>query len=264
MHPGFAGAVDTLPLPAVHEPFLASAVAGGVEFQENGGNRPWIVRRLSYGCTPKFCGLRFKLAIIICFDYLVIDLMGDLTLILRAVRRGDKQTSQELLPLVYDELRRLAAARMAREAAGQTLQPTALVHEAWIRLVKDEEEDWRDRSYFFAAAAEAMRRILVENARRKSRFRHGGGQERLNIEGVELAEPTSDEKLLLVDEALAVMEEEHPELARIVTLKYFTGLTNKEVAETLGVSESTVDRQWFSARRWLFNEIQALICGGHR
>jgi RNA polymerase sigma factor (TIGR02999 family) len=185
--------------------------------------------------------------------------MSDVTVILQAVSRGEKQASEELLPRVYAELRHLAAARMAREAAGQTLQPTALVHEAWLRLVDEKDREWRNRSYFFAAAAEAMRRILIENARRKARYRHGGGQQRLNIEGVELAQPTPDEKLLMVDDALAAMEEEHPELARIVTLKYFTGLTNKEVAETLGVSESTVDRQWFSARRWLFSKIQASI-----
>ena len=202
---------------------------------------------------------RFKLAFALWFDYLSPKLVSDVTLILRAIGRGEKQASEELLPLVYEELRRLAAARMARESAGQTLQPTALVHEAWMRLVKDEDRDWRDRSYFFAAAAEAMRRILVEKARRKSRLRHGGGQQRVNIEGMELAEPTPDEKLLMVDEALAVMEKEHPEWARIVTLKYFSGLTNREVAETLGIGESTVDRHWFSARRWLFNRIRASI-----
>jgi len=185
--------------------------------------------------------------------------MSDVTLILQDIRRGAKQASDELLPLVYDELRSLAAARMARETAGHTLQPTALVHEAWLRLLKDKEQDWRDRSYFFAAAAEAMRRILVENARRKARLKHGGGQQRLDIADVNPAEPASDERLVVVDDALTEMEREQPDLARVVTLKYFSGLTNKEVAETLGVSESTVDRQWFSARHWLFKKINLTI-----
>ena len=184
-------------------------------------------------------------------------LMNDVTLILQAVGRGEKRAYEELLPLVYEELRRLAAARMAREAAGQTLQPTALVHEAWLRLVNDKERHWRSRSYFFAAAAEAMRRILIENARRKSRLKYGGGQERLNIEELQLANATPDEKLLLVNDALEQMELEHPEQARVVVLKYFSGLTNREVAETLGISESTVERQWFSAKRWLFKKIHA-------
>ncbi len=181
--------------------------------------------------------------------------MNDITVILQEIRRDEKRTADDLLPLVYEELRRLAAARLAREAAGQTLQPTALVHEAWLRLLKGKEQDWRDRSYFFAAAAEAMRRIMVESARRKMRLKHGGGQQRLNVEDVNPAAPTPDEKLLQLDEALAEMERAEPELARVVMLKYFSGLTNQEVAEALGVSVSTVDRQWFSARRWLFTKM---------
>jgi len=183
--------------------------------------------------------------------------MNDVTLILQAVGRGEKGASEELLPLVYEELRRLAAARMARESAGHTLQPTALVHEAWLRLVNDDNRSWQNRGHFFAAAAEAMRRILIDNARRKSRIRHGGGQQRLNIDDVDQAASTPDDKLLLVDDALEQMEKEHPEYARIVMLKYFTGLTNHEVAETLGISESTVERHWFDAKRWMFKKIQA-------
>ena len=185
--------------------------------------------------------------------------MSDVTLMLQAASRGDKQAWEELLPAVYEELRTLAAARMAREAAGQTLQPTALVHEAWLRLMKDNEREWSSRSYFFAAAAEAMRRILVENARRKARLKHGGGQQRLYVENVDLTGPTSDEKLLLVNDALEEMEREQPELARVVMLKYFSGLTNKEVAETLDISESTIERRWFSARRWLFKKINTSL-----
>ena len=182
--------------------------------------------------------------------------MSDITLVLQAVGRGEKQASAELLPLVYDELRRLAAARMARESAGHTLQPTALVHEAWLRLVNDEDRSWNNRAYFFAAAAEAMRRILVEHARRKSRLKHGGGQERVNIEDLDLADATPDEKLLLVNEALERLERENPERARVVVLRYFAGMTNKEVGETLGISERSVDRHWVCAKTWLFNQIR--------
>ncbi|HEX9046631.1 MAG TPA: ECF-type sigma factor [Verrucomicrobiae bacterium] len=185
--------------------------------------------------------------------------MSDVTLMLQAASRGEKQASDDLLPLVYEELRRLAAVRMARESSGQTLQPTALVHEAWLRLVSDKDRDWRNRAYFFAAAAEAMRRILVENARRKSRLKHGGGQERLNIDDVELADTAPDEKLLLVNDALQQMERENPERARVVVLKYFSGLTNQETAEALGISESTVERHWVCAKLWLFKKMQPQV-----
>jgi len=183
--------------------------------------------------------------------------MSDITLIMQALGRGESRASEELLPLVYDELRRLAEARMARESAGHTLQPTALVHEAWLRLVSNGDRTWKNRPYIFASAAEAMRRILVEHARRKSRLKYGGGQERLNIEDLELADATSDEKLLLVNDALEQLEVEHPERARIVVLKYFGGLTNKEVAETLGIGERSVDRHWVCAKTWLFHK----VCG---
>jgi RNA polymerase sigma factor (TIGR02999 family) len=181
--------------------------------------------------------------------------MSDVTLLLQAAGRGDGTALDDLLPLVYEELRNLAAARMALESAGHTLQPTALVHEAWLRLVSDEEQTWQNRAYFFGAAAEAMRRILIEHARRKSRLKHGGGQERLNIEDLDLAATSPDEKILLVNDALQQLEAEHPERARIVVLKFFGGMTNKEVAETLGIGERSVDRHWVCAKTWLFRKI---------
>jgi RNA polymerase sigma factor (TIGR02999 family) len=185
--------------------------------------------------------------------------MNNITLVLEAVSKGDGQAADELLPLVYGELRRLAAARMAQESAGHTLQPTALVHEAWLRLVNDKNRNWQNRWHFFAAVTEVMRRILIDNARRKSRLKHGGGQQRLNIEDVEQAAATPDDQLLLVNDALGQMEKENPEYARIVALKFFSGLTNAEVAETLGIGESTVERHWFNAKRWLFKKIRASV-----
>jgi RNA polymerase sigma factor (TIGR02999 family) len=152
--------------------------------------------------------------------------MSDVTLILQAVRRGDGQATEELLPMVYNELRRLAAARMAQESAGQTLQATALVHEAWLRMVGDGDRSWQNRAHFFGAAAEAMRRILIENARRKSRLKRGGGQVRLDIEELELAATTPDDKILLIDEALARLQVEDPHMARVVMMKYFGGMTS--------------------------------------
>lgn len=183
--------------------------------------------------------------------------MSDVTLILQAIGQNDEGAMEQLLPLVYEELRQLAAARMVRESAGHTLQPTALVHEAWLRLVGDGERTWKNRAYFFAAAAEAMRRILVEHARRKARLKSGGGQQRLNVEELELAETEPDEKILRVNAALERMETLHPERARIVVLKYFGGMTNKEVAETLGIGERSVDRHWVCAKTWLYKEICA-------
>src|ERR1035437_1478752 len=181
--------------------------------------------------------------------------MSDVTLILQAVRRGDSRAMEDLLPLVYDELRKLAAARMRNESAGHTLQPTALVHEAWLRLVKDEARTWQNRAYFFNAAAEAMLRILIEHARRKAALKHGGGQERLNIEDLELAATSPDERILLVNEALEQLEKENPERARIAVLKYFGGMTNQQVAETLGIGERTVYRHWVCAKVWLFDKL---------
>src|SRR4029450_9118478 len=177
------------------------------------------------------------------------------TQVLQAIGRNEQGAAEKLLPLVYAELRRLAAGRMAHELADQTLQPTALVHEAWLRLVGDGDRTWQNRAHFFGAAAEEMRRILIERARHKSRLKHGGGQARLNIEDLELAQTTPDDKVLLVDEALAGLKVEDPQLERIVVLKFFGGLSNEEVAETVGLSKRTLDRQWAYARAWLFRNI---------
>jgi RNA polymerase sigma factor (TIGR02999 family) len=185
--------------------------------------------------------------------------MSDITQILHAIGRGQERASEELLPLVYQELRHLAAARMAHEQPGQTLQATAIVHEAWLRLVEDGQRTWQNRAHFFGAAAEAMRRILIENARRKSRLKRGGGMVRVDIEGLNLAAATPDDKMLLIDEALQNLEAADPEKARIVVLKFFGGLTNQEVAENLGVTERTIERQWAFAKALLFHAIKAQI-----
>jgi RNA polymerase sigma factor (TIGR02999 family) len=176
---------------------------------------------------------------------------------LEAVGRGERQASEELLPAVYEELRRLAAARLARESAGQTLQPTALVHEAWLQLVGSGERSWENRSHFFGAAADAMRRILIDKARRKSRLKHGAGQVRLDINDLELSAATPDDTILLINEALQRLEQEDPEQARVVVLKFFGGLTNLEVAESMGIGERTVDRQWACAKARLFQWIRS-------
>ena len=182
--------------------------------------------------------------------------MSDLTLMLAAVSRGERQASADLLPLVYEELRKLAAARLARELAGQTLQPTALVHEAWLRLVGDGERNWENRAHFFGAAAEAMRRILIESARRKSRLKRGGDQVRVELEGLDLAATTPDDNLLLIDDALERLKAEDPETARVVVLKFFGGLTNEEIVQITGTSDRKVRRQWNYAKAWLFKQLQ--------
>jgi RNA polymerase sigma factor (TIGR02999 family) len=182
--------------------------------------------------------------------------MTEVTHILDAVQSGDSKAADRLLPLVYDELRRLAAYKMACEAPGHTLQPTALVHEAWLRLVGRENAHFEGRTHFFAAAAEAMRRILVENARRKRRLRHGGGQARAELEESKIAAPADDDKILLVSEALEGLEAEDPLQAQVVKLRFFTGLSNDEVATALGVSEKTVQRYWAHAKAWLFQHIR--------
>lgn len=179
------------------------------------------------------------------------------TQVLQAIGRTETGTSEKLLPLVYEDLRRLAMARMANEMAGQTLQPTALVHEAWLRLVADGEQTWQNRAHFFGAAAEAMRRILIEKARRKSRLRHGGGQARFDIEDLELADATPDEKILLINEALESLAAQDPESARVVTLKFFGGLSRQELAETLNISERMADRQWAYAKAWLLRHVRS-------
>jgi RNA polymerase sigma factor (TIGR02999 family) len=182
---------------------------------------------------------------------------GQVTEILNAVGAGDKDAAEELLPLVYDELRRLAAARMAREAPGQTLQATALVHEAWLRLVGPNPAKWNGRGHFFGAAAEAMRRILVERARKKARVRHGGHLQRVDLEHVTLATRDSNDVIVAVDEALDKLAKEAPQKAEVVKLRYFVGLEHAEIAEVLGVSEPTVRRHWAYARSWLYAELKA-------
>lgn len=181
--------------------------------------------------------------------------MSDITQVLQAIGRGEGHAAEELLPLVYEELRSLAAARMAQEQPGQTLQATAMVHEAWLRLVADGARTWENRAHFFGAAAGAMRRILIDNARSKSALKRGGGQNRVPMEGLEITSATPDEHILLVDEALEWLEQDDPEKARIVCLKFFGGLTNEEVAEHLNTSLRTVNRQWVCAKiklfRWL-------------
>ena len=178
---------------------------------------------------------------------------------LNAIGRGEGRVSEELLPLVYDELRKLASSRMAGEGAGQTLQATALVHEAWLKLVSGADRTWENRAHFFRAAAQAMRRILVDRARNKSSLKRGAGAEKVPIDDLELAAASPDDKILLVDEALRRLEAEDPESARIVTLKFFGGLTNQDVAKTLGVTERTVERQWAYAKACLFGMIQKEI-----
>jgi RNA polymerase sigma factor (TIGR02999 family) len=187
--------------------------------------------------------------------------MGDVTLILQAMGRSEPLASEQLLPLVYEELRRLAAVRMAQEAAGQTLQATALVHEAWLRLVQEGDRTWNNRAHFFRAAAQAMRRILIERARHKASLKGGGGLQRLNVEELDIAALSPDDQLLLIDESLERLEREDPESAQVVMLKFFTGLTNKEAARTLGVSESTVERQWAFAKACLFQMIREAESG---
>jgi RNA polymerase sigma factor (TIGR02999 family) len=181
----------------------------------------------------------------------------DLTLILQQMERGDPQVADRLLPLVYDELRRIAAGKMAREPAGQTLQPTALVHEAWLRLGGDEQPTWQNRAHFFGAAAEAMRRILIDRARRRRALRHGGGQERVDIDDLELAADTeNDDQLLAVHEALDKLAAQDPPKAELVKLRYFAGMTIEEAALALGISEPTAKRWWTFARTWLYQEIR--------
>jgi RNA polymerase sigma factor (TIGR02999 family) len=176
---------------------------------------------------------------------------------LSASAQGDLHAAAQLLPLVYDELRRLAARRLAQEAPGQTLQATALVHEAYLRLAGDSRDAWDNRWHFFAAAAEAMRRILVEQARRKGRVRHGGGKSRIDLEeACSLVESPSDD-LLALDEALTRLAALNPLRAEVVRLRFFTGLTMSEVAQTLGISLPTAERYWAFARTWLYAELKA-------
>lgn len=182
--------------------------------------------------------------------------MSDATVLLTAVEQGDPQAADQLLELVYQELRSLAAGKMAREAPGHTLQPTALVHEAWLRLVGDKTPKFENRSHFFSAAAEAMRRILIDRARRKLSRRHGGGCERVLLEDQELAMPDADQQLLAVHDVLDKLASKHPVPAEVVKLRYFAGMTNAEIARLLGVSLATVGNYWTFARTWILHEIQ--------
>jgi RNA polymerase sigma factor (TIGR02999 family) len=182
--------------------------------------------------------------------------MNDLTLILQNPGGDEKLLAEKVLPLVYEELRRLAAARMAREAAGQTLQPTALVHEAWLKLVHDGGRTWENRAHFYRAAAIAMRRILIDRARQKSSIKRAGGWQRIDIANLDLAAASPDEHLLLIEESLQYLEREDPESADVVMLKFFSGLTNKDTARTLGLSEATVERRWAFAKVRLFQIIR--------
>ena len=184
--------------------------------------------------------------------------MSDVTRILHAIERGDAKATEELLPVVYEELRLLASQRLTHELPGQTLQATALVHEAYLRLVGDEPRSWNSRGHFFSAAAEAMRRILVERARRKRSAKHGGRLQRVNLDEVDVAEPDDRmaDDLILLDEALAKFAEKNELKADLVKLRYFAGLTIEETARALNISHATAERHWDYARSWLHAEIK--------
>jgi len=188
--------------------------------------------------------------------------MGDVTQILERIQSKDPSAATDLLPIVYEELRRLAAARLAREAPGYTLQPTELVHEAWLRVTNgDPNRLWNSRGHFFGAAAEAMRRILIENARRKARLRHGGQLERVpldtNLEQLDqISVPGADDKLLVLNQALEELEREAPEVAQLVKYRCFAGFTVEEAATLLDISPRTAHRNWIWAKAWLFARIQ--------
>jgi RNA polymerase sigma factor (TIGR02999 family) len=183
--------------------------------------------------------------------------MSDVTRILSAIEQGDPHAAEQLLPLVYEELRRLAAQKLAQEKPGQTLQSTALVHEAYLRLVDVEQaQHWNSRGHFFAAAAEAMRQILVQNARRRGRVRHGGGCSRIYMDDLEIAAPERSEELLALDEVLVQLAAADPQAAELVKLRYFAGCTIPQAAEVVGVSPRTANFLWVYARTWLFRKLQ--------
>jgi len=187
--------------------------------------------------------------------------MPDVTRILSQIEQGDPTAAEQLLPVVYDELRKLAAVKLAQEKPGQTLQATALVHEAYLRLVGgDDSQQWANRGHFFAAAAEAMRRVLVENARRKHRLKHGGDRTRLEVELTGLPARMADDDLIALDEALEKLHQQDPLKARLVTLRFFAGLTIEQAAEVLSISRVSAFRYWTFARAWLHHE----ITGGQR
>jgi RNA polymerase sigma factor (TIGR02999 family) len=182
--------------------------------------------------------------------------MSDVTQILNAIERGDARATDELLPLVYEELRLLATQKLSHEAPGQTLQATALVHEAYLRLIGEEPQSWQNRGHFFAAAAEAMRRILVDHARHKQARKCGGGRARVALEDADVADPATPEEIMALDDALARFAAEDPQAAEIVKLRVFAGLSTEQAAQALGVSRATAYRQWTYARAWLRSEIR--------
>ena len=182
--------------------------------------------------------------------------MSDVTRILQSISKGDATAAEELLPIVYDELRRLASRQMAKESSGHTLQATALVHEAYLRLAGAEVEGWENRRHFFGAAAEAMRRILVDHARRKKRLRHGGDRKRVGLDGVDVPAPEPREEVVQVGEALDELAKEEPTVAELIKLRYFAGLTQGQTAELLGLARRTADRYWAYGRAWLHDWIQ--------
>lgn len=184
--------------------------------------------------------------------------VGEITVILGRVSAGDAAAANDLMALVYDELRRLAASKLARERVGQTLQPTALVHEAWLRLGGDEQPAWQNRRHFLAAAAEAMRRILIDRARQRQAARRGAGAERISLDELELPSAMPDDRLVALSEALDRLAAEAPDKAELVKLRYFTGLTLEQVAEAQGVSLATAKRSWTFARVWLLREMQTI------
>ena len=185
--------------------------------------------------------------------------MSEVPRILGAVQRGDPKAADELLPLVYEELRKLAAHKMTHEAPGQTLQPTALVHEAWLRLAGSSEQNWDSRGHFFAAAAEAMRRILVDNARRKHRNKHGGDLCRVELTALDVAQTADDDQLLAVDEAVEKLAALDPVGAKLVKLRFFVGVSSVDAARLLSLSERTAKRTWAYARAWLHEELKRTL-----
>ena len=207
-------------------------------------NAGWQIVRI--GCPEHWSGSQFGGILI---------WMSDVTKILSQIEQGDPSAAEELLPLVYEELRKLARAKLAREKSGQTLQATALVHEAYLRLIEhDSPQEWDGRRHFFAAASESMRRILVEQARRKSRLKRGGDREREDLRFVETKVP--DDELLALDEAIACFSAEHAEKAELVKFRYFVGMTIPQAAEAMGISKATADRHWSYARAWLFRYVR--------
>ena len=187
---------------------------------------------------------------------LFTESMTDATKLLTAANQGDPQAADTLLDLVYRELRQLAANKLSKESASQTLQPTALVHEAWLRLVGPKKQTFENRAHFFSAAAEAMRRILIDRARRKLTVRHGGGYERVALDDLDLTAPQVDQQLLAVNEVLDAFAKEYPVQAQVVKLRYFVGMTNEQVAENLEISLTTTKNYWTFARTWLLHEIK--------